>query len=85
MAMVSRSLMERCSPEGRWRPAAATTTAVAFGGSSPERRRQPGGGGGPWGSGPWPPFFLGDGAGMEDGIHLTAVALEDENSWYLMT
>ena len=44
MAMVSRSLMERCSPEGRWWPMAATETAAAFGGTSPERRRQPGGG-----------------------------------------
>ena len=40
-----------------------------------------GGNGGPWGSGPWPPFFLGDGAGMEEGLHLTAAALEEENSW----
>ena len=44
-----------------------------------------GGGGGPWGSVPWPPFFLGSGAGMEEGLHLTAAALEEENSWCLMT
>ena len=29
MVMVSRSLMERCSPEGRWRPAAAATALEA--------------------------------------------------------
>ena len=73
MAMVSRSLMESCSPEGRWRPAAATATAAAFGGSSPEMTRQPGGG-------PWPtPFKLRDGASMEVGFHLTVAALEEEN------
>ena len=44
-----------------------------------------GGNGGPWGSGPWPPFFLGDGAGMEEGLHLTAAALEEENSWCPLT
>ena len=44
-----------------------------------------GGGGGPSDSGPWPPFFLGDGAGMEEGLHLRAAALEEENSWCLMT
>ena len=64
MAMVSRSLMERCSPEGRWRPATAMAALEAALGDS----------------GPWPPFFLGDGSGMEEGLHLTAVALEEENS-----
>ena len=32
-----------------------------------------------------PPLKLGDGAGMEEGFHLTAAALEEENSWSLMT
>ena len=31
------------------------------------------------------PLKLGDGAGMEEGFHLTAAALEEENSWSLMT
>ena len=34
---------------------------------------------------PWPPFFLEDGAGMEEGLHLTAASLEEENSRSLMT
>ena len=45
MVMMSMSLTERCSPEGRWWPTAATATEAAFGGTSPERRRQPGDGG----------------------------------------
>ena len=62
MAMVSRSLMERCSPEGRWRSAAAAAreaAATALGGSVGSHWR--GGDGGPW-----PPFKLGDDAGMEE-------------------
>ena len=46
---------------------------------------QPGGEMAAGGGGPWPPFFLGDGAGMDEGLHLTAAALEKENSWWSLT
>ena len=90
MAMVSRSLMERCSSEERWWSAAARRggdgssrrggtgspwrgcggSPAAAAAAARRRRRQPGGGG------PWPPFKLVDGAGMAEGFHLTAAALE---------
>ena len=69
MVMVMRSLMERlmkrCSPEWRRRPAAAMARRRGRdGGSPPARERQPAAARS--GGDPWPLFFLGDGAGMEE-------------------
>ena len=35
------------------------------------------------GGGPWPSLQVGDGAGMEEVLHLTAAALEEKISWGL--